>query len=364
MKTIKSLLLVTFPSVIVIFIILEIASRLFFPGNMAASSYYDNKDKMVKYNHDDGETGLWTKGNLSQLRANWRINNEGWNSPVDYFAEKKDGVTRIAIIGDSYIEAFQVDIDRSYPYVLSDLLGEKSEVYSFGISGAQLSQYLHIARYVEKKFSPDVYIFNIVHNDFDESINGTPNKRMFLTVKYESGSFTEIQPEQPERDYTKVPLSSLFKLSSFFRYLYHNLELNNMLSTRDVKEKEASVKEVEMNVFIDEILKNKNSVEKVTAYLLGKIKSELKEKEIIFIMDAPRWQIYEGNLEKAKSKELNIIANRLCDSLGLKFIDLTSYMLDDYNKNKQRFETDYDGHWSENGHKFVAEVLHEAFKKI
>ena len=70
MKTIKSLLLVTVPSVMVIFIILEVASRIFFPGNMAASSYYDEENRMVKYNHENGKSGLWTKGNLSQLKAN------------------------------------------------------------------------------------------------------------------------------------------------------------------------------------------------------------------------------------------------------------------------------------------------------
>jgi hypothetical protein len=357
MKTIKNLFLVTVPSIIIIFIILEVASRLFFPGNMAASSFYDEENKMVKYNQDNGEEGLWTKGNLAQLKSRWRINNDGWNSPVDYHKEKKNGVKRIAVIGDSYIEAFQVDIDKSYPYVLSGMLGKKFEVYSFGMSGAQLSQYLHIARYAEKKFAPDIYIFNLVHNDLDESIYSSPNKSMFLTIKVDDNTFTEIPPVEPEREFTKIPFSSLFKMSSFFRYLYHNLELNNLFSTR-----EEEVKEVEMNVFIDEVLSKKDSIKAVITYIMETIKSEFGNKKILFIMDAPRWQIYEGQLDKARSLELNNLVSQVCDSLDLQFIDLTSYMQNDYSKNKQRFETDYDGHWNEYGHKFVAQLLYEHLK--
>jgi hypothetical protein len=92
------------------------------------------------------------------------------------------------------------------------------------------------------------------------------------------------------------------------------------------------------------------------------IKSEFGNKKILFIMDAPRWQIYEGQLDKARSLELNNLVSQVCDSLDLQFIDLTSYMQNDYSKNKQRFETDYDGHWNEYGHKFVAQLLYEHLK--
>jgi hypothetical protein len=43
---------------------------------------------------------------------------DGTALPIDYLSLKREDVKRIAVIGDSYIEAFQVDIDKSYPYVL------------------------------------------------------------------------------------------------------------------------------------------------------------------------------------------------------------------------------------------------------
>jgi len=357
-KTLKNILFVTIPMLIILFILLEIISRLFFPGSDIPKTIYDETDHIVKFSRDYGTRGLWTKGNFAQQRGRWRINNDGWNSPVDYLTEKKPGVKRIAVIGDSYIEAWQVDAEKKYPSLLADSLGKNYEVYSFGVSASPLSQYLYMSRYIEKKYSPDIYIFNLVHNDFHESINGLSYIPMYLTIKMNNdSSFTEVAPVKPERTHNKVPGGEWLRKSSLFRYIYYNLNLMDKF-----RSKKAGAKEVEMNVAVSDILDRKDSLNAITAYLLKKIKTELGNKEIIFIMDAPRWNIYKGDLDKAKVAWLNTMVAEHCKDLNLPFIDLTPYMLDDYTKNKKRFETDYDGHWSEYGHQFVAGVLYQYFK--
>lgn len=355
MKTLKNILLVTFPTIVFIFLVLELASMLFFPGAQSPKGgLWDEENKINKFSQEYGATGLFTIGNLSQQKAKWRINNEGWNSPVDYYSKKKEGVKRIAVIGDSYVEAFQVDIEKSFPYVLADLMGEHYEAYSFGTSGAPLSQYLNFARYVEKVFSPEIYIFTLVHNDFDESVNGLAYKPMYLSIKVENNTFKEVQPVQLERTFKKIPLSSILKKSSFMRFLYSNLKVKKIF----IKNRKDEDK-TEMNVLIEDVLRNRESIKLVATYLLETIKSELKGKEIIFIMDAPRWNIYKGELEKARTTELNAMAAELCNGLNLPFIDLTPYMLANFQINGKRYETDYDGHWNEYGHEFVANVLYK-----
>ena len=116
----------------------------------------------------------------------------GWNYPIDYYPinDKK----LIAVIGDSYIEAFQVDVDKNYPFLLREKLKNDYEVYAFGKSGAPLSQYLHISRYVNRHFDPDILIFNLVHNDFDESIQELyPGNTYFLKVS--SIKMTQLQKQ-------------------------------------------------------------------------------------------------------------------------------------------------------------------------
>jgi hypothetical protein len=58
----------------------------------------------------------------------------------------------IAVIGDSFIEAFQVNVDDNYPYILNKKLADKCKVYAFGKSGCPLSPYLNMSRYINKYY--------------------------------------------------------------------------------------------------------------------------------------------------------------------------------------------------------------------
>ena len=359
-KILKNLVFITLPTLLVIFLLLEVISRFFFPGREASNAIYDTTNHIVKFDRKYGTRGLWTIGPFAQQRGRWRINNDGWNSPIDYSEQKKPGVKRIAVIGDSYIEAWQVDAEKSYPSLLGDSLGPNYEVYSFGVSGSPLSQYLFVSRYVEKKYSPDIYIFNLVHNDFHELINGISYIPGFMTIKLNpDGTFTEVQPIEPERTFNKVPGGEILRKSSLFRYVYFNLNLMEIFKT-----KKTLAKDVEMNVKLDDILNRKDSLRAVTNYLLSKIKTELGSKQIIIVMDAPRTNIYNGDLANARVAWLNTMVGEVCKELNLDFVDLTPYMLADYQKNGKHFESKLDNHWDNYGHEFVAHVLYDHFKNL
>jgi lysophospholipase L1-like esterase len=100
----------------------------------------------------------------------------------------------------------------------------------------------------------------------------------------------------------------------------------------------------------------------VTNYIITKIKSELAGKEIIFVMDAPRSNIYSNDLANARVAWLNTMVGEICTQQNLPFIDLTPYMLKDFQKNGKRFESEYDNHWSGYGHQLVANTVNEYFK--
>ena len=62
----------------------------------------------------------------SEIYAAFNINDSGWNSSYSHYDVPINyDKTRIAVIGDSYVEALQVDYRRSFPEVLLDLLGRK-----------------------------------------------------------------------------------------------------------------------------------------------------------------------------------------------------------------------------------------------
>ena len=53
---------------------------------------------------------------------------------------------------------------------LREKLHSQFDVYGFGKSGAPLSQYLQMTRYVIKHFDPEIIVINVIRNDFDESL--------------------------------------------------------------------------------------------------------------------------------------------------------------------------------------------------
>jgi hypothetical protein len=89
----------------------------------------------------------------------------------------------ITIIGDSYIEAFKVDVKSSIVSILREKIRDQYGVYGFGKSGAALSQHLQMGRYVSKHFNSDVIVINVVHNDFDESLLSIKNFPYFWELK-------------------------------------------------------------------------------------------------------------------------------------------------------------------------------------
>lgn len=191
-SSLRNLVFITIPSLIICLIILELVFRFIIPATEEPQNQFDEAEKIFHYKPGQGG-GTHTTGRSARQRGRWHINNYRWNSPTDYTEEKTR--TRIAVIGDSYVDALQVGAEESYPSLLREAAGDTCDVYSFGLSGAPLSQYLHMSRYAVKHFDPDIMIFNIVTNDFDESIYTIKPNSYFLTLDVDDGVVTERQPE-------------------------------------------------------------------------------------------------------------------------------------------------------------------------
>lgn len=349
----KSIFFITLPVLIFLLILLEIFFRLVIPANNPPGGYFNEKEKIYLFDNR-GETGLYTVGKFAEIRSRWRINNFGCNYPIDYNTEQDKNL--MVIIGDSYIEAFQVDADKSYPYLLREKLIPDCEVYAFGMSGAALSQYLHISRYVNKFFDPDILIFNIVHNDFDESIHELyPESYYFLQVSFDqNGDIVETTPRPNYSMGQYNPWQRTIKKSALFRYLWYNLKISdyrNYFIETETK--------LEANIKTDVVKKQENKIYLATDYIVKTIKKENENKRIIFIVDAPRNAIYNNSLSDSKVLWMNDMLKFICYKYNIEFIDLTEYMKEDFHKNNEEFNSDIDSHWNDYGHQFVSGILYD-----
>lgn len=186
MKNTTYFLIAFFTSFLLLFILLEFFFRFVFVAAELPFGSFDHTYNILKY--EENASGYNTIGRFCGNKVFWNINNMGWNSDINYDTIERGN--KIAIIGDSYVEAIQIDVDKNFSALMRPKLPQKS-IYSFGISGAPLSQYLNMSRYITKKIHPNTIVFNIVHNDFLESLKEIKNEPSFLTFIKQDTIFEE-----------------------------------------------------------------------------------------------------------------------------------------------------------------------------
>ncbi len=102
------------------------------------------------------------------IEAVTRFNNDGMND-VEHTVEKPAGTYRIAVIGDSYVEAMQFPLDQAYFRVLERRLkaqGKNVEVLAFGVGGFGTLQAYHLLNEYALKYQPDLVILSFfTYND-------------------------------------------------------------------------------------------------------------------------------------------------------------------------------------------------------
>jgi GDSL-like Lipase/Acylhydrolase len=102
------------------------------------------------------------------------INSHGLRGP-EVPIKKPPGVFRIAVLGDSFAEGFQVDYDKRFSKVMQDDLnagqcggsGKRIEVLNFGVSGYGQAREILMFRHRAKAYQPDLVLLQFHGgNDF------------------------------------------------------------------------------------------------------------------------------------------------------------------------------------------------------
>lgn len=149
----------------------------------------------------ESQSGIYTRGKLPRwLNAKYSINNNGFNSSKDYFFDK-NLKSKIALIGDSFVEGFQVDVTKSIGRLIEDSK-PNHEVYEFGLSGFNFFDYKELYQKYNLQNFKKVFIIL----DIDD----------ILTTKSEKVVFTK-GIDLKERIFRKIYNNGLF-----FKYLNFN----------------------------------------------------------------------------------------------------------------------------------------------
>lgn len=352
MRKLKQNVLLSILSVSFTCLVLEIIIRLFDLAPAPPKLLYDSSNHVVKF--EPNQTGVISFGKLGEKQVNYRINNCGWNSAIDY--DTTDTRPLIAVIGDSYIQAMQVGVNQSYPALLQQKLKNTYRVYSFGFSGAALSQYVSMGEYVQKTFKPQIIIFNSIHNDFDESfchLKGNGMGFMCLdTVNYQTHYFDFQQPKTLRSEW----LHKMIYSSALVRFLAVHGNVKNGWQIKPTGNFNQNIDPIRVKAL-------SSKIDRAIEVLLEKIKNENPDSRILFVMDGLRNDIYKNTVSTSNLAWLQTLMKDKVTAEKMEFIDLTDSFLTDYQRHKTHFESETDYHWNEYGHQKVAEVVERYLAK-
>ena len=308
------------------------------------------------------------------IDAQKRTNDIGQFSNVDFaeFQEKDDSFLKIISIGDSFVEASQVQNQKTFHGRLNEYqssFDKKIISTAIGTAGNAFPQYIIHTLFVDKQVPLDesILIIPIIENDFDESfIKYNPG---YSGAKFNLAYPSEIYFQNRYKN-TKTVLNRFLITNSYLmRYLLLNLKINAYLKEYPLcfinskrycpVEKNYSKNNNEINYLKKQRIIDSKKATDIFLNHISNIRITNEEKiNTIFVMDAQRQNIYDKSLPR---DEFTDVQKRhfikKATGLGFSVLDLEKIFENNYKKNQQKFEFINDGHWNENAHQIVANEI-------
>lgn len=343
--------LTVFGSVLFTLLLVEVALR-FLPVNEGLWAQPVNESSPVMHFAPD-RTSTWSRFADFSMVNTVHANNYGFLNDQDY--DPQAGQPLIAFIGDSYVEAAMVPYGQTVHGRLARELEGSWLVYSFGVSGAPLSQYLAMARFVRDEFAPERLYIIVVGNDFDESL-----------LKYKSSPGLHYFDEDGDslrlvrRDYSPSLASLIARHSRLFMYLMTNVQITHALSDLFAPPQAARLQgNTDASTDAQRV---DDSIRATDAFLAMLPQAAgLDPKDICLIVDAVRPDVYVA--ETPSDGYFSWMRDHLLASAqagGFRTIDLHPVFRQDFIRDGIPFEYPRDGHWSGHGHAACArEILRD-----
>ncbi len=290
------------------------------------------------------------------INARFNINSQGFNNIRDYEIVKKDDLIRIAVVGDSFVEAMQVNPEENVAYKLEKKLRSlkiASEVYSFGYDGFGTGQLYLLMKHNVIKYNPDFIVYVFINNDINDTITYLSTSPLVPTFNLDKNNQLIMNP--PQQKYHLSKINRFLKNMAIFRYFYYQRKLYAKIRYRQSKKKFDKRK---AEVFDDSNLQPTSELSKewkITKLLLKKMRdlSDSNGSKLIIV--------WESDIKRYKSaKKKSVFGEKLksiCSDLNIHYLDVTDALLDFYKRTQKSIYIPEDGHWNNLGHQIVGETI-------
>ena len=334
-------------------LLLEILLHFFPVSSSTAAMAVNDHNPILRYLPN--QQYVYSKGWQFEIVNNGRINNYGFLNEQDYAVHAGDGP--VVVIGDSYVEAMMVPYEETIQGRLSRLLKPKRLVYSLGISGAQLADYLAFAQFAWNEFHPSAMVFVVVGNDFDESL-----------AKYSTGPghhFEHVSDTSDLRlvrtDYRPSFWKSMMRHSALARYLWKTVGVGHISDAVSQRFEKSGryVGNTEASATIERLADSQMAVDHFFRELPDR--AGIPKSRILFVLDGVRPDVYSASGELSEPNSYFHLMRRYflakASKLGYETIDMHPRFVARHQRDGARFEFRIDGHWNGLGHQEAAEAV-------
>lgn len=301
---------------------------------------------------------VWSLGPTLAFPVKGRTNNLGWINGEDY--DSVATTPLLAVVGDSFVESIMVPDSATMQFRLRARAGPGKRVYSFGMSGAPLPQYLAEAQYVRDKFRPAAIVVIIGGNDFDESLGRFKSAvgQHYFADAPDSTLVLERADYQPSR------VRRFLRHSALVRYFYIQTRGVHIISSMVASASSAITRSprtvaVPMQATPDRIAWSKLAVRKFLSDLPSR--SGISPGSIVLVVDGPRPQPDGPPLWAFGQQEffstMRDFLIPLAKSAGYEVVDMAPVFAHDFSVNHRRFEFPMDAHWNGYGNRVAAAAV-------
>lgn len=267
---------------------------------------------------------------------------------------------RVVVLGDSFVEGWGVKDAARFTNVLEHRFGIGH--LNFGTSGGFGSTQSYVLyKTLGSRFSHDAVIFAVLpDNDFaddtpsEEDLGPNGRWRPFLVGTYPDYTLTyparDFSPDRRIHRSFQVLMSEFWITSRVFTYYsayFRELEKQKKLKTgADGSGEDDNYFSGYFDYGAEQFGRLKYAIERI---------KEIAGTRPVLVVTIPRPADYRRVTETNSEPPIRRDLRALSDTLGITYIDLMTGMPQD--ENLARYFHECDGHWSEQGHAKVAEIV-------
>ncbi len=304
--------------------------------------YYYNLP--VHYTNETGATDyLWNKNHASnRLNEGFALTKTDEHGFVNTYPDKKD-VVDILLMGSSHTEAFNVNADENFPYLLNKKINENGGdkyAYSIGTSAHEFVRCLRNLENAVKTYKPTdcVVIETSLISLNPEALRQLNSNNYPVLSSYNSGLMYQLQK------------------FDFFRLAYSQI--------KSFLEKD---KVVAPSKTVDDDIEEYKQLIETAVQNAGKVGKENNCR--VIILYCPHLEIdYNGNVVEQEYTEKQEIFKAACEKYGVELVDMYTPFKEMYNETNclpHGFMNTAvgEGHTNKYGHSCIADKLYSVINE-